>query len=183
MYSCEATPRYLRAQATFRRALRLKQAFDQRDFLLRMRARTQGKPKELLPRLRTPTLVLHPRDYAMSDSSDSMEVAQLARATMTLIDGASAFGDAEQSIRAIEAFLAGISSSATAERVPKQTTLSPREVEVLRLITAGKSNQQIADELVISLNTVRRHVSNIFGKTGAANRAGAAMYARDHGLA
>jgi DNA-binding NarL/FixJ family response regulator len=61
--------------------------------------------------------------------------------------------------------------------------LIERELEVLRLIAAGKSNQQIADELVISLNTVRRHVSNIFDKTGVANRAQAAMYARDHGIA
>jgi DNA-binding NarL/FixJ family response regulator/pimeloyl-ACP methyl ester carboxylesterase len=61
--------------------------------------------------------------------------------------------------------------------------LSSPEVEVLRLIAAGRSNQQIADELVISLNTVRRHVSNIFDKTGAANRTEASGYARDHGLA
>jgi DNA-binding NarL/FixJ family response regulator len=60
--------------------------------------------------------------------------------------------------------------------------LSERELEVLRLLAAGKSNLQIADALVISLNTVRRHVSNIFDKTGAANRAQAAIYARDHGL-
>ena len=45
------------------------------------------------------------------------------------------------------------------------------------------SNQQIGDELVISLNTVRRHVSNIFDKTGAANRTEASVYARDRGLA
>jgi DNA-binding NarL/FixJ family response regulator len=53
----------------------------------------------------------------------------------------------------------------------------------LRLIAAGKSNQQIADELVISQNTVIRHVSNIFAKTGVANRAQATAYAKDHGLA
>jgi DNA-binding CsgD family transcriptional regulator len=61
--------------------------------------------------------------------------------------------------------------------------LSSREVEVLRLLAAGRSNQQIANELVISLNTVRRHVSNIFDKTGAANRVEAATFARDHGIA
>src|SRR3972149_5765692 len=60
--------------------------------------------------------------------------------------------------------------------------LSQREVEVLRLIAAGRSNPQIADELVISLNTVQRHVSNILDKTGAANRTEAAGYARDKGL-
>jgi DNA-binding NarL/FixJ family response regulator len=62
------------------------------------------------------------------------------------------------------------------------TGLSAREIEVLRFVSAGKSNQQIADELVISVNTVRRHVSNILDKTGAANRAQAVAYARDHGI-
>jgi DNA-binding NarL/FixJ family response regulator len=52
-----------------------------------------------------------------------------------------------------------------------------REIEVLRLVAAGKSNRQIADELVISVNTVDRHVSHILSKIGAANRAEAAAYA------
>jgi pimeloyl-ACP methyl ester carboxylesterase/class 3 adenylate cyclase len=60
--------------------------------------------------------------------------------------------------------------------------LTKREVEVLRLIATGRSNQEIADELVISLNTVFRHVSNIFNKIGVANRAEAAAYATRHGL-
>jgi len=60
--------------------------------------------------------------------------------------------------------------------------LSEREVEVLRLIAQGKSNQQIADELVISVNTVIRHVSNIFAKTGAANRTEVSAYAHAQGL-
>ena len=60
--------------------------------------------------------------------------------------------------------------------------LSSREVEVLRLMASGKSNQQIADELVISLNTVFRHVSNIFTKIGVANRTEAAAYAHRQGL-
>ena len=66
---------------------------------------------------------------------------------------------------------------------PSAHVLSAREIEVLRLLAAGRSNQQIADELVISLNTVNRHVSNIYTKTGAANRAGAVGYAHRHGLA
>ena len=61
--------------------------------------------------------------------------------------------------------------------------LSEREAEVLRLIAAGKSNRQIAAALTISTNTVLRHVSNIFDKTAAANRAEAASFAVRHGLA
>lgn len=60
--------------------------------------------------------------------------------------------------------------------------LSAREVEVVRLVAQGRTNQQIADELFISLNTVARHVSHIFDKTGAANRVDAASYALRHGL-
>jgi DNA-binding CsgD family transcriptional regulator len=61
--------------------------------------------------------------------------------------------------------------------------LTGREVEVLRLIAAGRSNRAIAEALYISPNTVLHHVSNIFTKTGVANRAEAAAYAARHGLA
>jgi DNA-binding CsgD family transcriptional regulator len=61
--------------------------------------------------------------------------------------------------------------------------LSERELEVLRLLAAGKSNREIAEALVISLNTVLRHVTHILQKTGAANRTEAAAYAHRHGLA
>jgi DNA-binding NarL/FixJ family response regulator len=61
--------------------------------------------------------------------------------------------------------------------------LTQREVEVLRLIAAGKTNREIAEELFISLNTVLHHVSNILSKTGNTNRAGVATYAARHSLA
>jgi DNA-binding CsgD family transcriptional regulator len=60
--------------------------------------------------------------------------------------------------------------------------LTGREVEVLRLIAAGRSNREIAEELTISLKTVARHISNIFTKTRAANRTEAAAYAARHRL-
>jgi DNA-binding CsgD family transcriptional regulator/RecA/RadA recombinase len=60
--------------------------------------------------------------------------------------------------------------------------LSQREVEVLRLIALGKSNREIAKRLVITEGTARRHVSNIYNKIGAANRAEATGYALRRGL-
>ena len=60
--------------------------------------------------------------------------------------------------------------------------LSGREVEVLSLIASGKSNREISEVLFISQNTVARHVSNIFSKTGSSNRADAAVYANRNGF-
>ena len=60
--------------------------------------------------------------------------------------------------------------------------LSVREVDVLRLVAQGKSNREIAEELVISERTVANHLANIFNKTGAENRAAAAAFAIRHDL-
>jgi LuxR family maltose regulon positive regulatory protein len=60
--------------------------------------------------------------------------------------------------------------------------LSTRELEVLRLVAAGKSNGQIARELVLALGTVKRHVSNICGKLEARSRTECVARARELGL-
>lgn len=61
--------------------------------------------------------------------------------------------------------------------------LTERELEVLRLIAQGKSNREIADQLVIAEMTVRTHVSNVLGKLHLASRTQAALYALREGLA
>jgi DNA-binding NarL/FixJ family response regulator len=60
--------------------------------------------------------------------------------------------------------------------------LTQREREVLQLLVDGKTNQEIADELTISLGTARLHVSNILAKLGVSNRTEAALFAVQHGL-
>jgi LuxR family maltose regulon positive regulatory protein len=60
--------------------------------------------------------------------------------------------------------------------------LTGRELEVLRLLAAGKSNQRIAHDLVVALDTVKKHVTHILGKLGAANRTEATDRARQLGL-
>jgi NarL family two-component system response regulator LiaR len=66
---------------------------------------------------------------------------------------------------------------------PTPDPLTGREVEVLRLVAQGYSNQEIATELTISEATVRTHVSNILGKLHLASRTQAALYALREGLA
>jgi DNA-binding CsgD family transcriptional regulator len=61
--------------------------------------------------------------------------------------------------------------------------LSDREVDVLRLVAAGRSNKEIAAELVISEHTAARHMSNIFAKLAVSSRAAATAYALRHGIA
>jgi ATP/maltotriose-dependent transcriptional regulator MalT len=65
---------------------------------------------------------------------------------------------------------------------PATGGLTPREVEVLRLVATGATNREIADSLVISDKTVARHVSNMFTKLGLSSRAAATAYAYEHDL-
>lgn len=64
-----------------------------------------------------------------------------------------------------------------------QEDLTPREVEVLRLLARGMSNNQIAEQLVLSPHTVNVHNQSIFGKLGVNSRSGATRYALEHQLA
>jgi NarL family two-component system response regulator LiaR len=70
-----------------------------------------------------------------------------------------------------------------ADLPPTEEPLTRREMEVLRLVARGQSNQEIATELVISEGTVRIHVSNILSKLHLANRTQATLYALQEGLA
>ena len=60
--------------------------------------------------------------------------------------------------------------------------LTPRELEILALLAAGTPNPRIAEQLVVSLDTVKKHVSHLLGKLGAANRTEAVTRARELGL-
>ncbi|MGH2584298.1 MAG: ATP-binding protein, partial [Dehalococcoidia bacterium] len=71
---------------------------------------------------------------------------------------------------------------AAAVRSARPDHLTSREVEVLRLLPAGLTNNDIADRLVLSAGTVQRHLANIYVKIGAHGRAQAAAYAVSHGL-
>jgi DNA-binding NarL/FixJ family response regulator len=111
----------------------------------------------------------------------------MAQACAELGDHDSAAMELDAARRVFEQLGAGPALARVAELsgARKQTApggLTPREVDVLRLIATGATNREVADRLVISEKTVARHVSNIFSKLGVASRAAATAYAFQHEL-
>jgi DNA-binding CsgD family transcriptional regulator/pimeloyl-ACP methyl ester carboxylesterase len=170
----------------------LLESMSQADYLRQAQALRAVAGKEIVREVKVPTLILANRrgNRAMANEEPAKAWAAIIPGSrLVLLDGGAGFGEVRDgvydAVHAILDFLGeipppmdGASASAATASV-----LSTREIEVLRLLAAGRSNQQIAEALVISANTVRRHVSNIFDKTGAQNRTQASVYARDHGLA
>ena len=83
----------------------------------------------------------------------------------------------------IAAELAGRNDDAPAPAPASLAGLTSREIEVLRLIAAGRSNSEIADALFIGLRTAQTHVHHILTKLGVDSRTEAAAFAVRHGLA
>ncbi len=104
------------------------------------------------------------------------EQQEILRAIRAVAQGEALFGP--EVARRLIAFF----NTAATSRAAAFPELTAREREVLDLIAAGKSNAAIADHLVLSLKTVRNHVSNIFAKLRVADRSAAIVKARDAGL-
>jgi ATP/maltotriose-dependent transcriptional regulator MalT len=119
---------------------------------------------------------------------------EVARTRMLIGEACRVLGDGDACTLELEAALAdfvrlGALPDATrvehllgSRREAQEHGLSRRELEVLRLVAAGKSNREIATALVISEHTVARHVQNIFGKLRVSSRAAATAFAFEHDL-
>ena len=77
---------------------------------------------------------------------------------------------------------ASVSTASEPSSPLAEAGLTPREIDVLRLVATGSSNQDIADELFLSVHTVKRHVANLLSKLGAASRTQASARARELGI-
>ena len=116
-----------------------------------------------------------------------------ARARVLIAHALSALGDAESATRELDGAhrtfveLGAVPAADEITRHQAPVTLpdglTDREAEVVRLVATGRSNAQIAADLVLSEKTVARHLSNIFTKIGVGSRTAAAAYAFEHGLA
>ena len=159
-----------------------------------MQAASAADVTELLPRVAARTLVLHPREMTQIPVGMAQSLAiALPRGRLVLLDGAQPVLFTEHPDEIVSLltsfFRDGVepaetpSAVAAGRPVPPSDGLSPRELEVLRLLAAGESNAQIARRLGLSTHTVERHVANLYRKTGARGRADATAYALRHGLA
>jgi DNA-binding NarL/FixJ family response regulator len=106
----------------------------------------------------------------------------IARAVLAAAAGQSVL-DGEVQRRLVSAVTTARPAAIPEAAAPAPDNLTMREVEVLRLIAAGRTNAQIAAELFVSEATVKTHINHLFAKTGARDRAQAVRYAYRHGLA
>lgn len=154
--------------------------------------------EQMAGRVQAPALVLQ-RTMKFAADRVARLVAALPDARFQVLEGESTvpyLGDVDPVVGAIAAFagapgareagrddvIVRFPSSAEALNV----VLTSREQDILRLVAAGRSNQEIADELVLSIRTVERHLYNVYNKIGASGksaRAAAAAYALTRRLA
>ena len=139
---------------------------------------------DLLGQVQAPTLVLHSRDddvipieegHILAAGIPSAQFVELDSKNHILLESEPAWG------RFCSEVLDFMDQKHVGED-PAFASLSPREREVLALITEGLGNAEIAARLSISEKTVRNHVSNLFDKLGVWTRAQAMVFAHDHGF-
>lgn len=149
------------------------------DFVRMVEAERRVDLRPVLPRLRMPALVIsHPHFARMvppgmvSDLAAAMPAARRVTIAST-----------RERVRAVDDFIHGREVMPGAPNREERHApdpahaLSPREIEVLRLVAQGLTNRDIADRLVVSVRTVDTHVESIYRKTGTSGRAAATAFA------
>jgi DNA-binding NarL/FixJ family response regulator len=141
----------------------------------------EGEPREALRALRTAFGLWQQLDATYDAARVRIEIARACRA---LGDDETAGLEVTAARRVFEALGAAPAlADLDAGGIGPSHGLSPREVEVLRSLVAGRTNREIADELGISERTVDRHVSNLYTKLDVTSRAAATAWVYEHDLA
>jgi HD-GYP domain-containing protein (c-di-GMP phosphodiesterase class II) len=134
-------------------------------------AAMQPAPARVLAAANRFRSLMEPRPHRTAFTAD--------RAAQQLRADAREGGLEEDAVRAV---LTAAGEHTAAARLPESSNLSPREIEVLRLLARGQTMKTVAGSLGVSYKTVDRHVQNIYTKIGVNTRAGATLWALEHGL-
>jgi DNA-binding CsgD family transcriptional regulator len=164
-----------------------KQSITQADYLASVPAWRTASLEGITGRILTPTLILHSRDFRLRSMEAPLELARvLPNAQLEIIESNQLFGEPGQALDAISRFLGGLkedTGDASLRTGPGPIeSLTSRELEVLRLIAQGETNREIAEKLTISIRTVERHITHIYGKIGARGKADATAFALERQL-
>jgi pimeloyl-ACP methyl ester carboxylesterase/DNA-binding CsgD family transcriptional regulator len=144
--------------------------------------------------VRCETLVLHRRDATVIPLELSERLVEtIPHATLHVLDGSSAalfFERTDEAVDLLTRFVTGSSTAGPPQRPARASAgvsgiagLTARELEVLRLLAGGETNAEIAGDLGLSVNTIERHVGNVYRKIDARGRADATAWAIRRGVA
>jgi LuxR family maltose regulon positive regulatory protein len=155
--------------------------------ILNLRAlalQAQGKLTEALAALQRALLLAEPEGYLRIFVDEGKPMAELLSRLNASFDGGTLAGQVlkEYVQKLLGRFGMRVGIQVTNPTVLLAEPLSDRELEVLRLVAAGLTNQEIADQLLIALGTAKRHTINIYGKLGVSNRIQAVAKARELNL-
>lgn len=169
-------------ETAHREAAKIRQLHTRQGLRAALNAAVQVDVSDLLPQVRSPTLVLHRRE-GRQPLSEALKVASgIPGARLVEVEGSSSswgLQHPEAVLQLIDEFVGwGCKSE------PRRGTarLSPRELEVLGLLAEGRSSREVSRELTLEARTVERHITNIYRKINARNRAQATAFAIEHGL-
>jgi DNA-binding CsgD family transcriptional regulator len=138
-------------------------------------ALAEGDPRAALPQLRKALATWYELDAPF----------ETARVRLLIADACRALGDEDSAQVELQAARETFDALGVLPQIEARRDmhgLTARELEVLRLVAAGRTNKAIADELILSERTVDRHVSNILAKLRVASRAAATAYGYEHRL-
>jgi DNA-binding CsgD family transcriptional regulator len=141
--------------------------------------------RHLLPQVTCPTLVCHSRNDPLWPFDLGVSMAEaIPHARLVPLDGdwGGPFTGPQGAIDAMDAFLLEVLPDSATPAPPASRPLTTREIEIVRLIAAGRTSKEISQLLSLSVRTVGRHITNIYDKIGARGRADATSYALRHGL-
>jgi LuxR family maltose regulon positive regulatory protein len=135
----------------------------------------QGKPEQSFATLEHALELAEPEGYVRVFADEGVRMARLLHRMLVR-------SPASEYVRRLLEALGESVKIPSPIASPLNEPLSQRELEVLHLIADGATNQEIAQELVLTVNTVKRHISNIFGKLHVSNRVQAIARARELNL-